>query len=133
VFSLDEWTEPEGDTGAYLLYNLARIRSIQRKAETEPAGSESGAFGEALEERALIGQLLELPDAIRRATESSDPSVVCGWAYEVARAFSRFFNVCPVLKAEPELRARRLELVAATDRVLTGGLRLVGIEPVDSM
>ena len=137
VFSIDDWTNPEGDTGAYLLYSLARIRSIFRKAGEQvdlAAGvGDPGGFGVELEERALLNHLLKLPSVIDRAADNTDPSVIAAWCYDCARAFSRFWKACPVLKADPPLRASRLALIAATDHVMSAGLGLLGIEAVDAM
>ena len=140
VFSIDDWTNPEGDTGAYLLYSLARVRSIFRNAAADGLAPEAGAgfaadsgFGEVAEERALLNHLARLPAVIDRAADGADPSSIAGWCYDCARAFSRFWKACPVLKAEPELRAARLALIGATDEVMSAGLALLGIEPVDAM
>lgn len=141
VFSLDDWTNPEGDTGAYLLYGLARIRSIVRRAHAELGvqvdlgdGVQPGsAFGEAAAERGLLSHLLALPGAVERAAAGDDPSTLAGWAYDAARAYSRFHHECPVLKAEPDLLRARLALIQATDAALTLGLHLLGITPLDAM
>jgi arginyl-tRNA synthetase len=137
IFSLDEWTRFEGDTGAYLLYMVARMRSILRNAgETVDLTASVGGstFGEAVEERALLNQLLGFEDVVERAARELDPSFVASWCYDCARDVSRFWSACPVLQEESEaLRRDRLRLVATAERVMTEGLGLIGIEPVDAM
>jgi len=137
IFSLEDWTQPEGNTGVYLLYNLARMRSVQQEANVKPnlaAGVDAGSgFGQTSEERALLNQLLQLPGVIARAEAERDPSILASWCYGCARAFSRFWTECPVLKAEPRLRGARLSLIALSESVLSAGLDLLGIEPVDAM
>ncbi len=136
VFAIGDWTNPEGDTGAYLLYSLARIRSIVRKSGVDDDWTanldRASAFG-ATEERALLTHLLKLPAVIERAATTSDPSTLAGWVYDGARAFSRFYEACRVIDAEPDLRRARLALIRATDLAMTRGLELLGITAVDAM
>lgn len=135
VFALDEWTQPEGDTGAYILYNLARIRSIFRLAGASVDVTDLSTptdFG-ATEERALLTHTLRFPEILQKAARNADPSLVAGWVYDGARLFSRFYRACPVLKAEQPLRTQRLALLQLTDKALTSGLAVLGITPVDEM
>ncbi len=137
IFSLDDWTRFEGNTGAYLLYMVARMRSILRNADGDvdlTASPAESAFGEAVEERALLNRLLAYPDVVERAARELDPSFVASWCYDCARDVSRFWSACPVLQEESAgLRHDRLRLVAATERVMTEALGVIGIEPVDAM
>ncbi|MDA1193779.1 MAG: arginine--tRNA ligase [Planctomycetota bacterium] len=136
IFDIEDWTNPEGDTGAYLLYSLARIAGIQRKAEQTvaldadvPAGS---GFGNDAE-RALVGHLQRYGAEVARAEETCDPSGLAAFLFDGAKHFSRFYQECPVLQAEPALRKARLMLAAATQAVFTRALDLLGIEPVEAM
>lgn len=138
VFDIGDWTNPQGETGVYLLYAVARLRSIQRKAGDTPAldaGVPTGSgFGQAPEERALLTHLLKAPAVLARSADGNDPSAIAGWLYEGARLVSRFFHECQVIRAEdPALRQARLSLVRAADEVMTEGLRLLGITAVDQM
>ncbi len=137
VFDIEGWTNPRGETGVYLLYAVARLRSIQRRAGGAPAldvalPTDAG-FGEALEERALLTHLLKAPVVLERSADSNDPSAIAGWLYEGSRLVSRFFHECQVIKAQPGLRRARLALVRAADEAMTEGLRLLGITAVDQM
>jgi arginyl-tRNA synthetase len=135
VFSVDAWTNPHGDTGAYLLYAVARTRSVVRKAaeavDLRDIGSADG-FGDPAE-RALLNHLLKAPGVLERAAAGSEPSVVASWLYDTARAVARFWDACPVLTAPPPLRKARLALIRATDLTMTWGLDLLGITPVNAM
>jgi arginyl-tRNA synthetase len=135
IFDIDEWTNPEGDTGAYLLYGLARIAGIRRKAAADvapgPLAPDCGFGHEA--ERELLNHLLTFPKVVARVEASCDPSNLANWIYEGTRCFSRFYQHCPVLKAEPPLRAARLALVECTQAVLERALSLLGIRPVEAM
>ena len=136
IFDIEDWTNPEGDTGAYLLYSLARIGGIGRKGGddvdlTADLPSDSG-FGHETE-RALLNHLLRFPDEVRRAEETCDPSGIANFVFEGAKHFSRFYAECPVLKAEGSLKQARLMLAACTKDVFAHALGLLGIEPVEAM
>ena len=138
IFDVDEWTNPEGDTGAYLLYVVARIAGIHAKVEEEAhvditadLPADTGFGNES--ERALLGHLQHLPDAVARAEKECDPSIVAQWIFACAKHFSRFYQECPVLKAEPGLRQARLMLLVCTETAMRYALGLLGIEPVDVM
>jgi arginyl-tRNA synthetase len=136
IFNLEDWVNPEGDTGAYLMYSLARIAGVFRKADVEvdlADGLPSGVgFGEEAE-RALLGHLLQYPTAVQRAADACDPSIIAGFAHECSRLFNRFFSVCPILKSEGDVKRARLVLIRSTEQVLTQALGLLGIEPVTAM
>ena len=138
IFDVEEWTNPEGDTGAYLLYVLARVAGIHRKVEAETGSVEGGrlpadtGFGNE-PERTLLNHLLGFPAAVARAEKTYDPSVLANWLFDMAKGFSRFYQECPVLKAESGLREARLMLVVCTEAVARRALDLLGIEPVEIM
>ncbi len=136
IFDIDEWTNPEGDTGAYLLYSLARIAGIQRKAGdgvdvASPVPADSGFGGEA--ERALLTHLTAYPSVLARVERTCDPSGLAGYVFEGAKRFSRFYQECPVVKAEPALKHARLKLAASAQRIFTEALGLLGIDAVEVM
>ncbi|TVQ63576.1 MAG: arginine--tRNA ligase [Phycisphaerales bacterium] len=137
VFSYDRMVALQGNTGPYLLYALARIKSIFRKAAElgiDTAGFERAplAVGEPAE-KALAMQLLAYPSSVRRSAEHLEPHRLCAYLYDLAGAFSGFFEHCPVLKGEAGVRASRLRLCALTARVLEDGLETLGIPHVDRM
>ena len=138
LFDLDPWTHPEGATGAYLLYSLARISGILRKAAVDEAALLSSPTAPAEEwghekERELLNHVQGYPAVVRRAAASYDPSALASFLYDGARAFGHFYAACPVLNAEPALRAKRLQLAALVRRVFVHGLDLLGIQPVEAM
>ncbi len=136
VFDIDDWTNPEGDTGAYLLYSIARIAGIRRKGGDAvdllaDLPSDTG-FGHETE-RALLGHLQRFPDVVARAEDTCDPSGIANFVFEGAKHFSRFYAECPVLKADGGLKQARLMLAACTKEIFTHALGLLGIETVESM
>ncbi|HET8697499.1 MAG TPA: arginine--tRNA ligase [Gammaproteobacteria bacterium] len=137
VFDWERMLAPEGRTGPYLQYAHARIRSIFRKAGEEgvdaPAAGTPIALAEPAE-RALGLELLGFGGAVLEAAESLKPHRLAGYLYDLATAFTAFFENCPVLRApDPATRASRLALCTLTADVLARGLDLLGIDAPDRM
>ncbi len=126
VFDWSRMLALDGNTAPYLMYAHARIRSILRKAGGDVAAP--GAIRvETPEERALALALLEFPGTLARTAETLQPHRICGHLYEMAAAFTTFYERCPVLRADEPVRSSRLALCALTARVLARGLDLLGI------
>jgi arginyl-tRNA synthetase len=136
VFRWDQMLAFEGNTAAYLMYAHARVRAMVRKAAADDsAGAHSaGAIRiEAAAERMLALELLEFPSTVSAVGESLQPHRLCQRIFQVATAFTRFYGTCPVLNAEPALRASRLTFCELTARVLACGLALLGIGAPEQM
>jgi arginyl-tRNA synthetase len=134
VFDWDRMISFRGNTGPYLQYATARIRSIFRRADGQGAIRGSGVAVEAGPERALALRLLGFGAAVTAVGRATEPHRLCTYLFDVASLFTTFYEECPVLKAEPaSLRARRLALCALTLRVLEGGLGLLGVPVPERM
>jgi arginyl-tRNA synthetase len=137
IFDWDRMISFEGNTGGYLQYAHARIRSIERKADEQGIGlGEALATIQVIEpaERALALELFELEPATFAVADSLAPHKLCNQLYALASTFTSFYEACPVLKAENvESRASRLGLSATTRRALALGLELLGIAAPDRM
>jgi arginyl-tRNA synthetase len=137
VFSWDKMLAMNGNTGTYMQYAYVRNRGIFRKESVDPTPFRTDPPTPILgtpEERALALQLLRFPDALLAAVEDYRPSQITGYLWDLAKTYSRFFDACPVLKAEtPELRRSRLLLCDLTARVIQRGLDLLGIRTVERM
>ncbi|MBO4269511.1 arginine--tRNA ligase [Microbispora triticiradicis] len=134
VFDFDRMLALTGNTGPYLQYATARIRSIFRNGGIDP-GSVTGpiVLGHPAE-RALALQLLGFGTVVAAVAELSEPHRLCNYLFDLAQAFTSFYEGCPVLKAEEEsVRQSRLALSALTLRVLLRGLDLLGIEVPERM
>ncbi len=137
VFDWDRMLAFEGNTGPYLLFAYVRIMSIFRKAGEQ--GLSSGFEDAELliresEEKTLALTLLRYPSTVAAVARSLEPHRMCGFLYELAGAFSRFFEKCQVLRAEDEsVRLSRLRLCDLTARVLADGLDCLGIETLERM
>jgi arginyl-tRNA synthetase len=130
VFDWDRMLAAEGRTGPYLQYAHARIRSIFRKAAETGIELRPGSamrLGEPAERRLAL-ELLDFGDAVVETGETLRPHRLCGYLFDLATAFTGFFETCPVLKAGDEAsRASGLALCELTARVLARGLDLLGI------
>jgi len=133
VFDLDRMIAFEGDTGPYLQYAHARLRSIfRRSGETWQPGDAHFAL-EAKAERELALGLLRLPEAFNSSLWSLQPHRLCTYLFDLAQRFTSFYDACPVLSAEGELREERLALCDLTARTLQLGLAVLGIDAPDRM
>lgn len=135
VFNFDRMIAFEGNTGPYLQYAHARIRSIFAKAGLE---SREVADAEFIirepTEKALALALLRYGGVVADAGRSLEPHRLSTYLYELANLYSSFYQQCPVLKAEDEaVRRSRLRLCDLTGRVLADGLNLLGIEAPSRM
>jgi arginyl-tRNA synthetase len=128
IFDFDRMISFKGNTGPYLQYATTRIRSIFRKSGI----SENEATGPIRvtepTERELALKLLSFGTVLYGVAESAEPHRLCAYVFEVASLFTAFYEQCPVLKADDEdTRRSRLALCAATLRVLTAALSLLGV------
>ena len=126
-FSWDKALALEGNSGPYLQYANARVRSLLAKAG---CGDVSGfAFRvETPSEKRLALQLLEFPGAVVRAAEAYKPSVLAEYLFQTSQLYSSFYQESPILKSEEAVRNSRLRLSALFGDVLKTGLGLLGIE-----
>ncbi len=132
VFSWDKMLALSGNTAPYLQYAYARIRSIFRKGEIEK--SEARGLEIAVpEEIALAKHLLNLGLVLDAVAEEYRPNYLCSYLYELAGCFTRFYEVCPVLKAEEPTRSSRLVLCDLAAQVLQQGAQILGIETLEQM
>jgi arginyl-tRNA synthetase len=136
VFDFDRMLAAEGRTGPYLQYAHARIHSIFRRAAESGIVRAAGASVTVADaaERRLALELLDFGSAVVEAGETLRPHRLCGYLYDLATAFTGFFETCPVLKAPDDAtRASRLALCEHTARVLQCGLGLLGIAAPERM
>jgi arginyl-tRNA synthetase len=133
TFDAERMVATTGDTGPYLQYAHARVNQILRKAEAEGFGYDTVTVLTEPAEHTLALLLSRFGEVVAQVGETLQPHRLCGYLYELAGALSSFYEQCPVLKSEGDLRASRLALCAATRRVLALGLDLLGIEAPERM
>jgi len=133
IFDLDRMIAFEGDTGPYLQYAHARLRSIFRRLGTpwEPA---SVAFSlDTPQERNLALGLLMFPEAFEASLSSLQPHRLCVYLFDLAQRLTAFYDACPVLTSEGALRDQRLALCDLAARTLSSGLSVLGIDAPEQM
>ena len=123
-----------GNTGPYLQYATARIRSIFHRGGQDPDQAAGPVVLTEPAERALALRLLGFGGTVCGVAASAEPHKLAGFLFDVASAFTAFYEQCPVLQApEPAIRQSRLALSALTLRVLVTGLGLLGIPVPERM
>jgi len=133
VLDFDRLLQLTGNTGPYLQYATARIRSLFHKAGRAPASVTGTIALTEPAERALALRLLGLGRAVAEVAIAAEPHKLAGYLFEVASAVTTFYEQVPVLTAEPEVRDSRLALAGLTLRVLETGLGLLGIPVPERM
>jgi arginyl-tRNA synthetase len=132
TFDIARMVSLTGNTSVYLQYAHARIRSILRKAGDATTAPEPSLPMHPAE-RALVLALDEFGDVLRDVDAASEPHRLCTYLFETAKAFTDFYENCPVLSAEEGVRANRLALCRLAAATLHDGLGLLGIAAPDRM
>jgi arginyl-tRNA synthetase len=136
TFDPDRMVSFSGNTGVYLQYAHTRIRSILRKlpggADQEPKVLVDGPL--APSERALALLADQFAPTLTEVADTLEPHRLCGYLFSLAKAFTEFYEACPVLNAESnEIRDNRVALCQLTGATLAEGLRLLGIATPERM
>ena len=135
LFDPRESIDFNGNTGPFIQYTHARIRSILRKAEE--AGIDASTYVNATllpEEVELVKALAEYPAVVRTAGEQFAPSVIAAYAYDLAKQFNGYYHDHSILKEENEaVRSLRLKLAAEVARVIRSAMSLLGINVPERM
>lgn len=130
VFDWDSMLSFEGNTAPYLQYACVRPSRIAQRARTWDNAIPFSITGPA--ERALALLLLRFEDTLIMVARDSTPHVLCSYLYELASAYSRFYEHCPIIQ-EDHLDVGRLKLSNLAGRTLSVGLDLLGIEALHEM
>ena len=133
IFSFDQMLSFEGNTAPYLLYAYTRVAGIFKRVENVDLSNASISL-EHDKEKALGTKLGQFNETLVRVSAKGQPHVLCGYLFELAGAFSSFYEACPVLAAETEAQKHsRLLLAKLTAQTLKQGLALLGIETLEQM
>jgi len=133
AFDMDDSISFSGDSGPYLLYIVARIKSILEKGERGTGNGERVPENISSSEKQLLLQLAKFNEVTKRAVEEMDPSKIAQYLFDLAQDFNNFYHECPVIKSGDDVRDFRIRLVKSVEIIMTKGLYLLGIETVDSM
>ena len=135
VFDWDNMLSFEGNTAPYMQYAYTRIRSIFNRSQIDLSEVEQAQLSITDEkERALAIKLLQFEEAVQVVGKDGTPHVLCAYLYELAGAFSSFYEHCPILNHDDQqVKLSRLKLALLTERTLKQGLDLLGIKTVEKM
>lgn len=137
VFSWDKMLAMDGNTATYMQYAYVRIHGIFRKADEKESSFRTSPplpYLEETAERQLALQLLRFEEALEAAAAEYKPNAITSYLWDLAKAYSGFYQTCRVLDAAtPILRQSRLLLCDLTARTIRLGLELLGIKTVERM
>lgn len=131
TFDIRAATSFDGATGPYIQYTGARIAGILRKTRlTRATVTATAKMSREIEptEKRLVLALARFPQVVLTASRDMRPAPLAEYLFDLAKTFAEFYEAVPVLKAPPDLRAFRLELVRSVRTVLENGTRILGFE-----
>ena len=137
LFNPEESIDFNGNTGPFIQYTYARIRSVLRKANAQgldinspvPAGTEVND-----KEAALIQLLADFDATVRQAGEDMSPSIIANYCYDLVKEYNQFYHDYSILREENEGKKRlRLVLSANVAKIVRSGMNLIGIEMPERM
>ncbi|MDT8375043.1 MAG: arginine--tRNA ligase [Bacteroidales bacterium] len=137
TFNPAESIDFNGNTGPFIQYTYARIRSVMKKAEETGAGQgdrDCSDVTPSLKEISVIKLLNDFPSLVVEAAAELSPALIANYCYELAREFNQFYHDYSILGEEnKKIRDFRLKLTGVTGRVIEKGLWLLGIEAPERM
>ena len=133
IFDWDQMISFEGNTAPYLQYAYARIQSIFRRGDIDLTQLDPTPIAQDEPERRLSVTIAGFEDVVDQVAAEGYPHFLCAYLYDLATRFTQFYEACPILPSEGQIRARRLALAQNTAITLKTGLDLLGIGVVDQM
>ncbi len=135
MFNPAESIDFNGNTGPFIQYAYARMKSVLRKAAE--VGHTVGDYSSAVpceREIALIQRLADFPSTVAEAGRSYSPALIANYAYDLVKEYNQFYHDCPILReTDPALLSLRLELTAVTARTVAAAMSLLGIRVPERM
>ncbi|WEA01263.1 arginine--tRNA ligase [Mucilaginibacter sp. SJ] len=133
LFDPNESVDFQGHTGPFIQYTHARIKSVLSRADYEPA-IKPAVTELAGVERDLIVLLDKYPETVKEAAKGYSPAVIANYVYELAKTYNKFYHEKSILQAEDEdSKQFRLTLSASSAKVISKGMKLLGIEVPERM
>lgn len=134
TFDWDQMLSLEGNSAPYLMYTIARAKSILKKACIKL--SDAADYKLILSDDAETNVVLDLmtyPDALKRAVLEFKPNHIANFLYQLAQDFNTFYNAMPVLQAEENTKKSRLLITGAVITVMEDGFAVLGLEAPEKM
>jgi arginyl-tRNA synthetase len=134
LFDPNESVDFQGHTGPFIQYTHARIKSVLSRANYTAEGSQNDVAELDGIERDLIVTLSKFPVVITEAAAGHSPALIANYVYELAKTYNKFYHEKPILQAEEErLKQFRLQLSAASAKVISKAMGLLGIDVPERM
>lgn len=128
VFDMAEWLKIDGESGPFVQYSVARIKSLVRKFPVPVGVPLRFELLTHPSERQLLQSLARFQTVVLNSAESYKPSTICTFVYETAKKFNLFYHECSIGNAESEeLKHARLALSQAVGTMMEKGLSILGI------
>lgn len=132
LFNPEESIDFNGNTGPFIQYTHARIRSIIKKGEEYRSIELPSTLN--IKEREVVKVLHNMPSLISSAAQNYSPAMVANYAYELSKAFNSFYQDTPILKeTDTNLRSFRIELCQMVAHAIKNSMKILGIEVPNRM
>jgi arginyl-tRNA synthetase len=132
TFDPRESVDFNGNTGPFIQYTYARIRSVLRKGADKHKGTSQEVFNE--KEIALTRLMYDFPEVLVEAARSLNPSLIANFLYELAKEFNQFYHDHSILSAETDGQvSQRLLIIESAGNIIESGMELLGIEVPERM
>lgn len=138
LFNPQESIDFNGNTGPFIQYTHARIKSVLRKAEERSISLQSSRGNDPVElsvkEKELLKRIAQFPDTVREAGSNYSPAIIANYCYELGKEYNQFYHDHPILnEANKAQQNFRLLLSATVGKVIKSGMQLLGIEVPERM
>ena len=137
LFNSKESIKLNGDTGPFVQYTYARIRSVLRKAAQDGCNNVSSSIDKVIpndKEIALIQRLADFATTVSDAGKSYSPALIASYAFDLAKEYNQYYHDYSILKEHnPETKAFRINLSSIVARTLKQAFSLLGIEVPERM
>ena len=134
LFNPEESIDFNGNTGPFIQYTYARIRSILRKAEAQGLKAEAATVALEQKEIDLIQKISEYGVAVQQAGKDYNPAGIAAYCYELTKQFNQFYHDFSILNADNEEQKKfRLLLARNVAKNIRNGMALLGIEVPERM
>jgi arginyl-tRNA synthetase len=132
VFSWEKMLSFDGNTAAYLLYAIARIKSILRKCNCDVTNVTADCL-ETESEKNLVRKLTYFPIILSQAAKELRPHHICTYLFELTGEYSAFYSTDRILGEQENITSRRLTIILCTLNILETGMHLLGLETLEKM
>ena len=134
LFDPKESIDFNGNTGPFIQYTHARIKSILRKAQERGFEEAVGTADMLPKEIEIVKMLNNFPSKVKEAGDAHSPAVIANYAYELAKEFSQYYHDVTILNEEnATLRSNRLALIKVIAKVLVKAMDILGISLPERM